>query len=365
MNISTFCALFHRGKISQREFIILRKRCLRKNDEEDDWVNDSFDFEAITEHESRRLFRFKKADVVYLQTCLRIPERVKTSERDDVSGLEALCILLRRLSYPNRWIELRRLFGRSHGSLCRVFYKILDHINANFGSLLRDWDQSWLQEPDFQTFSAAITEKGGVIPRVFGFIDGTARGTCRPGLHQRSFFSGHKRKHCLKYQSIVVPNGMYKRVTHFQTNETFPDDLFLGMIANLTLGHRGTMNDARLFRVSKISAKLKAHMQGWENAYIMYGDGGYPQDPVLRKPFSRAQILANPRRGDTNQRMSTVRESVEWGFKEIVSSFAYVDFSKQMKIFEKPVNKIYRTAVCTGTKRLDISILVHRVLRNI
>ena len=42
----------------------------------------------------------------------------------------------------------------------------------------------------------------------FGFIDGTVRPIARPGENQRVVYNGHKRVHALKFQSVVLPNGL-------------------------------------------------------------------------------------------------------------------------------------------------------------
>ncbi|GAV08555.1 hypothetical protein RvY_18226-2 [Ramazzottius varieornatus] len=47
---------------------------------------------------------------------------------------------------------------------------------------------------------------------------------------------------------------------------------------------------------------------------------------------------------EQNTRMLTLRQAVEWNFKEVIKNFAFVDFRKQMKMYEKPVNTLYRVA---------------------
>lgn len=39
--------------------------------------------------------------------------------------------------------------------------------------------------------------------------------------------------------------------------------------------------------------------------------------------------------------MSKVHESVEWGFGKIVQYFAFLDFSKNLKILLQPIGKYY------------------------
>ena len=55
----------------------------------------------------------------------------------------------------------------------------------------------------------AIFRKGGLLPCCIGFIDGTVRGIARPHNRlQKVVYNGHKRKHAIKFQSIVAPDGI-------------------------------------------------------------------------------------------------------------------------------------------------------------
>ena len=56
-----------------------------------------------------------------LLEALQIPECYICSQRTFVTGMEALMILLRRLTYPNRWCDLQAMFGRSESELCLIF----------------------------------------------------------------------------------------------------------------------------------------------------------------------------------------------------------------------------------------------------
>jgi len=57
-------------------------------------------------HDVGQTFKFAKVDVERLQQVLGIPERVVTIQRIVCNGLEALCILLKRLAYPCRFSDL-------------------------------------------------------------------------------------------------------------------------------------------------------------------------------------------------------------------------------------------------------------------
>ncbi|VEN56645.1 unnamed protein product [Callosobruchus maculatus] len=64
----------------------------------------------LLEQECKVNFRFEKRHIPRLVQALRIPDELNTDSQHKVSGQEALCILLRRLSYPNRLADLEPFF---------------------------------------------------------------------------------------------------------------------------------------------------------------------------------------------------------------------------------------------------------------
>ena len=59
-----------------------------------------FDFDDLEDDECLSEFRFYKNDLPFLTEVLEIPEVVEFYQRSICSGLEALCIFLKRPSYP-------------------------------------------------------------------------------------------------------------------------------------------------------------------------------------------------------------------------------------------------------------------------
>lgn len=210
MKLSRLCFLHTKKRISKRLFHVIKSMILRRRRREgleDEGALNAFDLDQFSRKECRKFFLFRKADLRRLRVALGIPGMLQTSEEDKVPEIEGLRILLRRLAYPNRWMELWRLFGRSQGALSRIFYHVLFHINSEFKHLLQSWNLPWLTEDVVAVFSGAISQKGGVLPFCFGFIDGTAHPIARPIRNQKLLYSGHKRIHCVKWQAIILPNG--------------------------------------------------------------------------------------------------------------------------------------------------------------
>jgi len=156
--------------------------------------------------------------------------------------------------------------------------------------------------------------------RCFGFIDGTVRSICRPTKYQRVCYNGHKRVHGLKFQSVVLPNGL---------------------IGHLFAPLEGRRHDCALLRHSGLLDQLEERQ--WRTAdghsFALYGDPAYPNRDFLISPFRGAVLTAEE--SAFNRAMSSVRECVEWEFGKILSIFAYLDYKKNQKIFLQPVAKYY------------------------
>ena len=60
----------------------------------------------------------------HLCNALNLPQKYKCIQGTSATGMEALMILLRRLSYPNRWCELVPLFGRAEEELSVIFSEV-------------------------------------------------------------------------------------------------------------------------------------------------------------------------------------------------------------------------------------------------
>jgi hypothetical protein len=163
---------------------------------------------AISFFEKIKYCLSEKADILRLQRCLQIPDEVKFYKGSYCQGLEALCILLRRLAYPVRYCDMVPRFGRSVLDLCKITHLMLNHIYDSSSYLLQRWDTPFLSQESLQSYANAVHAKGAPLKNCFGFVDGTVRPICRPGKHQKVVYNGHKRVHRIKFQSVVIPNGL-------------------------------------------------------------------------------------------------------------------------------------------------------------
>ncbi|KAK7093202.1 uncharacterized protein [Littorina saxatilis] len=167
------------------------------------------DLFSLPQNFVQKFFRFHTTDdVVQMSDLLQMPAEMQAVNGTKASGLEVLCIVLRRLAYPCRFSDLCALFPRTEPELCLLFNLGIHHIYDRFHHKLTDFDQPWLAVPELLRYCDAVGRKGAPLPNCWGFIDGTVRPICKPKYHQREVFNGHKRVHGLKFQSIVTPNGL-------------------------------------------------------------------------------------------------------------------------------------------------------------
>lgn len=122
----------------------------------------------------------------------------------------ASCIVLRRLAYPCRWKDVECLFRMRSSALSDVFWEVLETYIDTHGHPLTDLREGPLV-PRAELYANSIKNPGAPLYICVGFIDCTKIQMIRPGgqgSNQGSCNSGHKRYHCLMYQTITTPDGL-------------------------------------------------------------------------------------------------------------------------------------------------------------
>lgn len=275
------------------------------------------DIENLTDTQCKAYFRFEKADLHRLVVALQLPPQIVLPNRCTMSGLYGLTVFLRRLTYPNRLLDLEQFFGRPKTTLSMAVNYVADHIYENFKHKVSDLGRFVNR---MQMYADAIRDKGAALSNCFGFVDGTVRPICRPIRYQRICFNGHKRVHSLKFQSILTPDGL---------------------IAHLWGPLEGRRHDCALLQKSEIQEQFQNGNWLDRNGLqlCIYGDPAYPIRDYLQSPFKGANL--NEDQLAFNRSMSSSREAVEWGFGKILSQFAFLDFKKNLKVFLQPVGVYY------------------------
>lgn len=298
-------------------------------------------------------FRFRtKGQLHRLMDRFKIPEIIKITKTGNIfNGEEFLLVALYRLHQPTTISDgsFRTLFGFGHTAVSMIFNAFVDFIMDNWGYLLTDNLQFWLQYlPDCaQAIRDKCYEKGCEFPnsrspeglRVAGFIDNTMNATCRPGggpardgadaprndpLIQRAWYNGWKKLHGMKYQTVDLPNGMNMHVW-----------------GPISVRH----NDITSLRDSNLNDLLIALQLGREHQWVIYGDSAYihvPDSHILARHHNdentEREILEN-------RTLSACRECIEWDYGDVGKMWSLVDYKKKLKIQQMKVKNIYLTAM--------------------
>ncbi|KAF0706951.1 hypothetical protein AaE_013865 [Aphanomyces astaci] len=157
-------------------------------------------------------FRFDVVGIKRLVYLLGVPAVVITTNNSRICRDEAMCVLLSRLTFPRRYHDMARMFGRSRGRLSDIFNHMVHDLYDRWKQVL--FLNLRLLRANMDKYCVAVHNKGSPLSCVFGFIDGTKVQTCRiaavgDGLNlQKQLYSGHKRIHCLNYQAVAAPDGI-------------------------------------------------------------------------------------------------------------------------------------------------------------
>lgn len=116
------------GVLNDEEFLLLHDLNRSNNL---DLPYDSYPdltFDDLEDDECLSEFRFLKSDLPLLAEEMGIPETVECYQRSLCSGLEALCILLKRHSYPWRYSDMVARFAKPAPVLCMINNYMIDYI---------------------------------------------------------------------------------------------------------------------------------------------------------------------------------------------------------------------------------------------
>ena len=244
---------------------------------------------------------------------------------------EIILISLTRLSFPCRWEDMYERFpGRKAQAMQIFFYYFLDFMCNNWGYLLVNNMEYWL--PHLEQSKNAIEKKLANLHHVDWrlrfqpgefkyccFIDNTIIAFSRPGgvmeegeagervpeELQEAFYSGWKRLHGMKFETVILANGM--DLTVFGPETVRHNDLFM----------KGA---------SKVEERFKALQQGRALFLKIFGDSAYIDTDTVGTGGGRG--------------MASVRETIEWSYKDLKVLWKYCDYRHVLKIRKQPVAKI-------------------------
>ena len=294
--------------IDDKEFLLLYD-VNKSRDDYPYWSYDSFNLDNLDDSESWSEFRFLKNDIYRLKNVLQIPDRIKTYNRLSADGIEALCIFLKRFAYPCRYFDFVSKFGRPIPDYCIMSNDIMNTIYGRFMHLLDDFNMPILNSDLLEKYCTVIVRKGSALQNCFGFIDGTVRAISRPGVNQKTVYNGHKKVHALKFQSVVLPNGI---------------------IAHMYGPVKGKRHECSMLRMSDLLTKLS--LNAWDtngNPLCLYGDLAYPLRIHFQCPFRNIRLTEEQQ--NFNKSMSQERVAAEWLFGDISNGGPSLTLRKILK----------------------------------
>jgi hypothetical protein len=236
---------------------------------------------------------------------MRLPEQIRAENMIVEDKITALYMLLARLACPNWLADLRLKFGWKPERISRIVKELLQFIHETLGHLLV-FDAERLTPQRLSAFTIAIRERNAPLETCFGFVDGTLQEIARPIYGQEAIYNGWKHMHCLKYQAVVMLDGI--------TIHLF------GLV-------EGSIHDAAVWSQSRLLDILEVHTHDPNGTSLqLYGDSAYGINEHLITPFGSAYI--NQDQQDWNKAMSKVQIIVEWCFKEVIQMFPFLYFSQ-------------------------------------
>ena len=145
--------------LDEDEFLLLHKQFIPKSLNFSYEEYNRFSFDVMNDATCLVEFRFRKHDLQILSDVLQIPDSFRCYQRSVVDGMEGLCILLGRLSYPCRYSDMISQFGLPVPVLSMVSIDVLDSIyNAN-RHCITQWNHNVLNPAALQIYSNTIADK--------------------------------------------------------------------------------------------------------------------------------------------------------------------------------------------------------------
>jgi len=112
-------------------------------------------------------FRVEKGDLPLLADALHIPTVFHCKQGSICDGLEGLCVLLRRTSYPCRFSDMIQRFLRPVSVLSLTTNEVMDFIYDNHCHLVTEWNRDVLSSLALQQYAEAISRKGSPLNNCF------------------------------------------------------------------------------------------------------------------------------------------------------------------------------------------------------
>ena len=224
--------------------------------------------------------------------------------------------------------ELTARYDRSQSSISECINGLVDILDSRWNHLL-DFDTDGVLHPDaLCSYADAIRKAGAPAQTIWGFIDCTIRRICRPSIFQRVVYNGYKKYHALKFQAVVLPNGLF------------------GHLYGPIEGRRadtGMLNESKLIEACEEPA-FTENGAGERQYLQIYGDSAYGLSRVLMSPYSGPGELSADEL-EWNRFMGSVRIEVEHTFGVVSRTWPFLNAGWKLRLLSSPVGTYYRVGV--------------------
>jgi hypothetical protein len=223
-------------------------------------------------------------------------------------------------------------YARPQSVILEIISKMASFINRQWGHLLV-WDSEGLLSPTaLRIYADTLHAFGAPTRSVLGFLDCTISQTCRPGEFQELVYMGYKKFHGMKFQGVVIPNGL---------------------IAHLKGPFRAPQNDSGILNELFLMQNIATHMiqAGSQPGdpldhrfYQLYGDSVYGVSPYIVSPYSGVGKLTDAQK-EWNMGMGRVRISMEHGFGLVLQDWPYLHAFWKHQVLGNTCGLMYHIAV--------------------
>ena len=139
-----------------------------------------FNLNAYSDLQCLQNFRFRLQEIPQISRAIDW-NAGKTSRSGYLcDSVTATCIVLRRLAYPCRWVDLELTFGMHSSALSESFWEAIECLYEKRSHLLTIFRSDLLQHRA-AAYSEVIEARGAGLNNCVGFIDGTKVQMCRQG----------------------------------------------------------------------------------------------------------------------------------------------------------------------------------------
>ena len=144
-----------------------------------------------------------------LVDILNLLNEISTHTQYCFNRIEALALTCTRLASASDELGLSARYNRSQSAISEIFNEVITFLDERWGHLLHFDSDQLLSPANLIRYSKAIFDSGSPMQHVWGFIDCTVHPMCHPSHHQCQAYNVHKHFHGLKYQAVMLPNGLF------------------------------------------------------------------------------------------------------------------------------------------------------------